>query len=657
VKKGLLITFALSLMSGMIGAVPVCFADNPIVQTKYTADPAPFVYNDTVYLYTSHDEDTAVNFTMYNWMLYTTTDMANWTDHGIVAGVKAPNNTFPWAAGYNAWAPQVIERNGKFYLYVPIQGGGAMTIAVAVADSPFGPFKDALGKALVTTGTSDDIDPTVYIDSDGKAYLYWGNPNCHFVTLNSDMISYSGSIGTTPKIQSYQEGPWFYKRGSNYYLAFASTCCPEGIGYAMSSSPTGPWTYKGSIMDGNTQSSGNHPGIIDYKGSSYVFGFNYNVQLQREGQRLGERRSIAVEKLSYNTDGTIPKLPFWSKTGPDQIESLNPYVQTEAETIAWAWDVKTETCSEGGMDVTAIENGDFIKVKGVDFGAGATSLDVRVASASSGGNIDIRLDSQTGKLVGTCAVSGTGGAQAWATKSCAISGASGIHDVFFVFTGGSGSLFNFNWWKFRGDPGIDAGVGTGGATSTGGRAATGGTSGANGGTGGATGGNGAGGRSSSSAGTSSVASTGGASTGGASSGGASASGGRFSSGGTTSVVIVSGGTLGSGGTTYAATSNSSGTGGINGGASGSLVVATGGTPRGTGGSTGTLGAGGDRAGSSATTSTNVGVVNGAQSNPGSGCGCTIPGKTRTTPAWIWSLASLFGARYKRRCRSKRNLVV
>ena len=211
------------------------------------------------------------------------------------------------------------------------------------------------------------------------------------------------------KIQTYQEGPWFYRRGDNYYLAFASTCCPEGIGYAMSTAPTGPWTYKGSIMDGNSQSSGNHPGIIDYKGSSYVFGFNYEVQLQREKQRIGERRSICVEKMTYNADGTIPKLPFWSKTGPAQIEPLNPYVQTEAETIAWAWDVKTETCSEGGMDVTAIENGDYIKVKGVDFGGGATSLDVRVASAGSGGNIEVRLDSQTGKLVGTCAVSGTGG--------------------------------------------------------------------------------------------------------------------------------------------------------------------------------------------------------------------------------------------------------
>jgi arabinoxylan arabinofuranohydrolase len=476
-RKSLRRTLSLSVVSTMVCATRVCFADNPIIQTNYTADPAPMVYDDTVYLYTSHDEDNAVQFTMYNWMLYSSTDMVNWTDHGIVAGVKDPYKTFKWADGNNAWAPQVIFRNGKFYLYGPFPRGGHMVIGVAVADKPTGPFVDAIGAPLINNPNStNDIDPTVFIDDDAQAYLYYGHqPPVFYVKLNQDMISYAGSIVELTRPQTYEEGPWFYRRNGQYYLAFASTCCPEGIGYAMGNSPTGPWTYKGSIMDGNSQSSGNHPGIIDYKGSSYVFGFHYAVQLQREGSKVGERRSVCVEKLTYNTDGTIPKLPFWSKTGAAQIGTLNPYVQTEAETIAWAWDVKTETCSEGGMDVTAIQNGDYIKLAGLDFGAGATSLDVRVASAGSGGNIEVRLDTQTGKLVGTCAVSGTGGAQTWATKSCPIDGASGVHDLYFVFTGGSGSLFNFNWWKFYGSP-VDGGLGTGGRTaSAGGAAGTGGT--------------------------------------------------------------------------------------------------------------------------------------------------------------------------------------
>ena len=472
----------------------VSFADNPIVQTKYTADPAPMVYKDTVYLYTSHDEDTSKalgNFNMYNWLLYTSTDMANWTDHGIVAGTKAPNKTFSWAQDNGAWAPQVIERNGKFYLYAPIVStNGTRTIAVAIADSPFGPFKDALNKGLVSTGTSDDIDPTVFIDNDGQAYLYWGNPNCYYVKLNADMISTSGTPTKIAKLQTYQEGPWFYRRDDNYYLAFASTCCPEGIGYAMSTSPTGPWTYKNSIMDPNSQANGNHPGIIEFKGSSYVFGFNWRLQEKRTGARNKEMRSVSVDKFSYNADGTIPKLPFWSETGPAQVGTLDPYVKTEAETIAWAWDVRTETCSEGGIDVTSIENGDYIKVKGVDFGAGATSLEVRVATTSSNSKIEVRLDGQTGKLVGTCAIASTGGMQTWATQSCDISGASAVHDLFFVFTGGSGSLLNFNWWQFIGSGTPDAGA-TGGSGGSGGATAQGGVGGGIGGvSGGSSGGSG-----------------------------------------------------------------------------------------------------------------------------------------------------------------------
>jgi len=152
-----------------------CQAQDPIIQTDFTADPAPLVYNGEVYLYTSHDEDDATEFKMLNWKLYTTSDMVNWTDHGTIASLA----TFPWAVQTNnAWAPQAIQRNGKFYLYVPITVPGSpdRVIAVAVADSPFGPFRDPLGHPLIAPGVGN-IDPTVFIDDDSQAYLYWGNPN------------------------------------------------------------------------------------------------------------------------------------------------------------------------------------------------------------------------------------------------------------------------------------------------------------------------------------------------------------------------------------------------------------------------------------------------------------------------------------------------
>jgi arabinoxylan arabinofuranohydrolase len=164
----------------------ICYADNPIIQTKYTADPAPLVYNDTVYLYTSHDEDDAQGFKMFDWLLYSSTDMVNWTDHGIVAGVREPNKTFKWADGYNAWAPQCIFRDGKFYLYCPLVRNGHMDIGVAVSDSPTGPFNDVIGRPLIHNPDSrDDIDPSVFIDDDGQAYLYWGHQRIFYVTLLS----------------------------------------------------------------------------------------------------------------------------------------------------------------------------------------------------------------------------------------------------------------------------------------------------------------------------------------------------------------------------------------------------------------------------------------------------------------------------------------
>jgi hypothetical protein len=190
-----------------------------------------------------------------------------------------------------------------------------------------------------------------------------------------------------------------------------------------------------------------HPGIADYKGNSYLV---YNNGALPGGNAF--HRSVCVDKFTYNADGSIPMVSPTSSGSP-QIGALNPYVQTEAETICWESGVETEVCSEGGMDVGNIENGDYIKVKGVDFGAGATNFQARVASATSGGNIEIRLDSASGTLVGTCAVSGTGGWQIWTTKSCTVSGASGVHDLYFKFTGGSGFLFNVNWWKFAGSGG------------------------------------------------------------------------------------------------------------------------------------------------------------------------------------------------------------
>lgn len=419
-------------------------AQRPIIQTKYTADPAPMVYNDTVFLYTTHDEDDAEGFKMQNWLLYTSTDMVNWTDHGVVASLKS----FDWVKRDNgAWAEQVVERNGKFYMYCPIHGNG---IGVLVSNSPYGPFKDPLGKPLVWQKEHwDDIDPTVFIDEDGQAYMYWGNPNCYYVKLNEDMISYSGDIvklKETP--EHYQEGPWFYKRNGHYYLAFASTCCPEGIGYAMSDSPTGPWKTKGYIMRPTERTRGNHPGIMDYKGKSYVFGLNYDL-LKLETNTHYERRSVSVAEMHYNEDGTIQEVPYWADTKLEQIGTFNPFRKVEAETMAWGYGLKTAPNADKSLSVVDVNNGEYICVRGVNFGKNKAHRFEVSALPLEGGNLKIRLDAPDGKIVGNVNIPQGNETSKYELYSCEVNAVSGIHDLYLSFEGENNKdLFELDYWKF-----------------------------------------------------------------------------------------------------------------------------------------------------------------------------------------------------------------
>jgi len=434
-------------------------ADNPIVQTNYTADPAPMVHNGTVYLYTTHDEDKTVRnfFTMNDWKCYSSTDMVNWTDHGTILSFK----DFSWSRG-DAWAGQCVYRNGKYYFYVPInQKDGGNAIGVAVSDSPTGPFKDAIGAPLLVG--YGYIDPTVFIDDNGQAYLYWGNPNLWHVKLNEDMISYNQESGIikeelknenfgyrSKKIDnrtaSYEEGPWLFKRNAKYYMLYPAGGVPEHFAYSTSTSPTGPWIYGDTIMHVIKEGGAftNHPGYIEFKGKSYLF--YHNGALPGGG---GFKRSVCIEPFKFNADGSIPLI---SPTKEGVIESasyLNPYKRVEAETIAWEEGIEIAQDKKTGVYVTDIHNGDFIKVRSVDFINGSKTFEACVASSTQGGSIEIHFDSPSGTLLGTCKVKSTGGDTIWTVQSCKVNKMTGVHDIYFVFKGGEGNLFNFNWWTFK----------------------------------------------------------------------------------------------------------------------------------------------------------------------------------------------------------------
>lgn len=433
-------------------------AENPIIQTAYTADPAPMIYNGTVYLYTSHDEDVTVNnfFSMNDWRCYSSTDMLNWTDHGAILSYK----TFEWSRG-DAWAGQCIARNGKFYYYLPVnEKNGGNAIGVAVADSPTGPFKDALGKPLLRG--FGYIDPTVYIDNDGQAWLYWGNPNLWHVKLNEDMISYDQTTGIVKedlqtenfgyrankinnRSSSYEEGPWFFRRNARYYMLYAAGGVPEHLAYSTSASPTGPWKYGDTIMHviGKNGAFTNHPGYVEFNGKSYFF--YHNAGLPGGG---GFKRSVCIEPFTFNADGSIPRINPSTQGVTEGVVNVNPYQRTEAETMAWSVGIKTSSDPQSGVYVTQISNDDCIKVSSVDFGKGAKSFRANVAATKPGAVLEIRLDAKNGKLIGTMPVKPSSGNLIWSTQKCSVSPAKGVHDLYFIFKGTGDDLFNFDWWQF-----------------------------------------------------------------------------------------------------------------------------------------------------------------------------------------------------------------
>lgn len=283
-------------------------AGNPVIHHKYTADPAALVYHNTVYLYTGHDEapPRREGYVMKEWLCFSSTDMVNWTEHEVPLRV----GDFAWAKA-DAWASQVIERNGKFYWYAAVEHGTihGKAIGVAVADNPTGPFKDARGSALITNDMTtdtkiswDDIDPTVYIDAKGQAYLFWGNTQCYYAKLKDNMTELDGPIKTID-LPHFTEAPWIHQHNGWYYLSYAYQF-PEKTAYAMSRSLEGPWIFKGILNELAGNCNTNHQAIIAYKGKNYFI--YHNGGIPTEGGSF--RRSVCIDYLYYNKDGTMKRI-------------------------------------------------------------------------------------------------------------------------------------------------------------------------------------------------------------------------------------------------------------------------------------------------------------------------------------------------------------
>ena len=444
--------------------------NNPVVSQNYGADPGVLVYNDTVYIYATNDsqelagnnENTYAKIDTLN--CYSSKDLVNWTDHGSFK-IAGSSGAAKWAR--NSWAPCIackkINGKDKFFLYFANNGSG---IGVLTADSPTGPWKDPIGKALITgatpgcSGVTWMFDPAVLVDSDGTGYLYFGGgiPNNQFehpktarvIKLGADMISVSGSAATIDAPYLFEDSG-INKIGNKYYYSYCSNWnCKNGfnnaaIEYMTSNSPMGPFTYQGEVMKNpgvffNGSTGNNHHQIFEFGGQYYLAYHTRSVESKVIGKSLGYR-TTQIDKLNVS-NGKITSLTP-SMTGPSQTSYVDPYSAVQAETIFTQCGIGVSGNGDGTAWVDSISNGDYTKVKGVNFTKGLSSITVSVNSRGTG-SIQVREDGPSGNLLGTINLSDTNNKNTEFTGT--MKNVSGVKNICFVFNGS----FEFDYWKAAG---------------------------------------------------------------------------------------------------------------------------------------------------------------------------------------------------------------
>ena len=306
-------------------------AQNPIVRNQFTADPTARVFNGRVYLYPSHDipapssvskiagHQASEWFCMADYHVFSSDNLTDWQDHGVIVSQEQ----VPWGKpdAYSMWAPDCVEKGGKYYFYFPNapKSGRGFAIGVATADSPTGPFRIAAEPIRGVMG----IDPCVLVDNDGTAYLYWSGMGIRGARLKDNMTELDGELETVTFPQGgtmqvggqqmqglpdgFKEGPFAFRRGDWYYLTFPWVRKEKGtetLAYAMSRSPLGPWDFKGVFMAEHADSCWtNHHSFVEYQGQWYLF-YHHNDY----SPLADKRRSACVERVTFRKDGTIQEV-------------------------------------------------------------------------------------------------------------------------------------------------------------------------------------------------------------------------------------------------------------------------------------------------------------------------------------------------------------
>ncbi|WP_165824114.1 family 43 glycosylhydrolase [Pseudochryseolinea flava] len=433
---------------------------NPFITHMFTADPSAHVWQDgRLYLYPSHDIAPPRGADLMDqYHVFSTDDMTHWTDHGEI--LRSSDVSWGRPEGGFMWAPDCAYKDGVYYFYFPHPSGTSWNttwkIGVATSTSPASGFT----VQGYIPNLESHIDPCVFIDDDGQAYFYYGGGGtCKGGKLKSNMMEIDGEMKAMEGLEDFHEATWVHKRNGIYYLSHSDNN-DDGIKhnrmrYATSTSPLGPWTARGVYMD-PTDSYTNHGSIVEYKGQWYSF---YHNSALSGNDWL---RSVCVDKLFYNEDGTIQKVtptkghgtPYgnnaWPIPGIIQAEDFDnggqiiAYSDSDSSNNGGKYRpdefVDIENCGEGGFNVGWISGGEWLEYTVNVSIAGTYVLEIRVASANATGS-SVRVEFGTEDVTGKMVVPNTNGWQSYQTISKEVTLPQGTHIMRLLMGDGA---FNIN---------------------------------------------------------------------------------------------------------------------------------------------------------------------------------------------------------------------
>ncbi len=436
-----------SLFVVMLMLSVAAVAQNPLVTHMYTADPTARVHDGKLFVYPSSDQVPPPGvdmprFCMPGYHAFSLEGGSTWRDHGWIL----KENDVPWGARntYAMWAPDCIEKGGKYYYFYPAKPAkdkAFRRIGVGVSDRPEGPFKWEKNYIEGVSG----IDPGLLLDDDDQAYLFFGGGQELYVApLADDMRKITAEpikIEGLPK--GYKEGSFPFKKDGKYYLTFAHVFPEEGytIGYAVSDKPMGPYQYWGKIMD-NIENGTNHHSVVNYKGQWILFYHFWHIS------GFNKMRSMCADYMMFKKDGSIHKVkPTLRGIGApmvgDTIQVDRTHLLSGAQTAFVGGGEPT-----GWMICEARANSN-VTFQRVDFGNGAaTKMHARMASGQRDGSVEVRVDNPKGKLIATFPITFSGGWDKWETKTADFENKiTGVHDICLVFKcdWGNTKSANVNW--------------------------------------------------------------------------------------------------------------------------------------------------------------------------------------------------------------------